>query len=72
MVRKLMDLQNFSVYFDHQLLGDLEGVKLMVRFTCMYVCMNVCTIAIHYSTVHLFMFLSSCMSSGTLQSQEHP
>lgn len=30
MAWKLMDLQNFSVYFDHELLGDLEGLKLTV------------------------------------------
>ena len=27
---KLMDLHNFVVYFDHELLGDLEGQDLVV------------------------------------------
>ncbi len=30
MAWKLIDLQNFSMYFDHELLGDLEGPKLVV------------------------------------------
>ena len=30
MAWKLMDLQNFAVYFDHELLGDLEGHGLIV------------------------------------------
>ena len=28
--RKLFDLQNFSAYFDTEVLGDLEGQELMV------------------------------------------
>lgn len=28
--RKLMDLHNFAVYWDTQLLGDLEGASLVV------------------------------------------
>ena len=31
--RKLFDLQNISVYFDTELLGDIEGQDLVVR-TC--------------------------------------
>lgn len=30
MAWKLMDLQNFAVYFDHELLGSLEGQGLIV------------------------------------------
>ncbi len=30
MAWKLMDLQNFAVYFDHELLGSLEGQSLIV------------------------------------------
>lgn len=30
MAWKLMDLQNFAVYFDHELLGGLEGQGLIV------------------------------------------
>ena len=30
MAWKLMDLQNFAVYFDDELLGNLEGAKLVV------------------------------------------
>ena len=29
--RKLVDLSNFSIYFDSELLGDLEGQALVVR-----------------------------------------
>ena len=29
--RKLVDLNNFSIYFDTELLGDLEGQALVVR-----------------------------------------
>ena len=28
--RKLIDLHNFAVYWDNQLLGDLEGTSLVV------------------------------------------
>lgn len=31
--RKLMNLHNFAVYWDTQLLGDLEGATLVV---CLY------------------------------------
>jgi hypothetical protein len=31
MAWKLMDLQNFAVYFDDELLGCLEGQKFVVR-----------------------------------------
>ena len=29
--QKLVDLSNFSIYFDSELLGDLEGQALVVR-----------------------------------------
>ena len=31
--QKLVDLSNFSIYFDTELLGDLEGQALVVRKT---------------------------------------
>ncbi len=31
--RKLFDLQNFSVYWDRETLGDVEGQELVVRST---------------------------------------
>ena len=30
--RKLFDLQNFAAYFDTEVLGELEGQELVVRF----------------------------------------
>ena len=32
--RKLMDLHNFAVYWDNQVLGDLEGSSLVVSMFC--------------------------------------
>lgn len=31
--QKLVDLSNFSIYFDSELLGDLEGQALVVRIS---------------------------------------
>ena len=36
--RKLVDLSNFSIYFDTELLGGLEGQPLVVRLN-VYNCM---------------------------------
>ena len=35
--RKLFDLQNFATYFDTEVLGELEGQELVVRFLCLLV-----------------------------------
>ena len=40
MAWKLMDLQNFALYFDHELLGDLEGQSLTVSYLMLQVPQN--------------------------------
>ena len=33
---KLVDLQNLLVYFDHELLGDLDGRNILVSIICSF------------------------------------
>ena len=40
--RKLFDLQNFAIYWDTEVLGDLEGEELVVSCVCCNSCCRQC------------------------------
>ena len=54
--QKLVDLSNFSIYFDTELLGDLEGQALVVRIDII----NTYTVHAHACTCRSGVKLSTC------------